>query len=66
MPVFKVACNWTMYGEFDVEADTIDQAIALVEAGREPYNGVPTDDEYVDGSFEINAEVTKELNGPKV
>lgn len=61
MPVFKVACYWTMYGEFDVEADTIDQAIALVEA----YNGVPTYDEYVDGSFEVNAEVTKELNSQR-
>lgn len=63
MKKFTVACYWQLYGEFQVEADTLEEAIAKVNDGTEaPYNALPTDPEYVDGSFEVNEEVSEELN----
>lgn len=67
MPKFTVACSWTMIGEFkDVEADTLEEAIRKVEDNDN--NAFPisrADGEYLDDSFEINDEVTKELNKPR-
>lgn len=63
MKKFTIACYWTQYGEFEVEAETLEDAIAKVEAGTEsPYDGMPEESMYVDGSFEINQEMTKGLN----
>jgi hypothetical protein len=68
MKKFIVACYWQEYGEFEVEANSLNEAIALVEEGKEGsgYSGLPRDPEYVDGSFEVNVEVTQELNAKDI
>lgn len=60
MPKFKIACEWTMIDEFDVEADTLEEAILKVEENEN--NAFPLKGEYLDDSFQINREVTAELN----
>jgi hypothetical protein len=60
MPKFKVACSWTMIDEFEVEADTLEEAICKVEDNEN--NAFPLKGEYLDDSFEINHDVTQELN----
>jgi hypothetical protein len=60
MPKFKIACEWTMIDEFDVEADTLEEAILKVEENEN--NAFPLKGEYLDDSFQINRDVTAELN----
>jgi len=55
---FTVAVSWQEYGEIEVEARSLEAAIAKVDADGE----LPSDHEYVDGSFEINHEVSYEIN----
>jgi len=62
LKTFIVACSWTECGEFKVEAETLEDAIAKVEAGEKPYDGLPPNSEYVDDSFEVNKEVSEELS----
>ena len=53
--IWKVPVTWKMYGWVDVEADTPEDAIKKweeKEASDEPFD-LPTDAEYVDGSFEL-------------
>lgn len=58
---FTIACRWTMYGEFLVEAETLEEAVLKVEAGEKPYDGLPNDDDYVDSSFEVDKELSEVL-----
>ena len=53
MPKYIVDCAWKMYGCFEVEATSKEAAQQTVENGEGPYSGLPCDDEYQDGSFEI-------------
>jgi len=59
MKPFKVCCSWTMTGEYEIEAETLGEAMELAEEETD----LPKDPEYVDGSFEVRPEVTMELNG---
>lgn len=58
MPKFKVAVEWVVTTDVVVEAETLEDAILKVEDMPE----LPDDGEYLDGSFEVNHEVTRELN----
>jgi hypothetical protein len=49
-----------MIDEFDVEADTLEEAILKVEENEN--NAFPLKGEYLDDSFQINRDVTAELN----
>jgi hypothetical protein len=49
-----------MIDEFEVEADTLEEAICKVEDNEN--NAFPLKGEYLDDSFEINHDVTQELN----
>jgi hypothetical protein len=51
MPKFKIPVSWTMIADMVVEAETLDDAIALAEEADLP-NG-----EYCDSSFEVNTEL---------
>ena len=63
MPKFKVAVQWTEIGEFEVEANSLDEAIAKVEENEnDEYPTSKAGGEYVDDSFEVNMDVTQELN----
>lgn len=54
---FPVAITWSMSGTFDVEADSLEEAIAKVEEGKPPYDGLP-DGEYIDDSMRIDEDQT--------
>lgn len=58
MPKFKVAVEWVVTTDVVIEAETLEDAILKVEDMPE----LPDDGEYLDGSFEVNHEVTRELN----
>ena len=57
MAKFKVAVEWVMTTDVVIEAETLEDAILQVE-------DIPDfpDGDIVDGSFEVNMEVTRELN----
>jgi hypothetical protein len=48
-----------MTGEYEIEAETLGEAMELAEDEMD----LPKDPEYVDGSFEVYEEYTMELNG---
>jgi hypothetical protein len=60
MKTYKIPVSWTMITDMEIEADTIEEAFQKAEDMP-----LPTDAEYEDDSFEINAAtalVTNELN----
>lgn len=62
--IFKIPVHWHMYGEYEVEADTLDIAYEKVLNADPPYDSLPNG-EYIDGSIHINTEVLNELYPPK-
>lgn len=58
---FSISCDWTMSAVVEVEADSLEAAIAVVQEGNSPYHNLPNG-EYVEGSFDIDEDVCKELN----
>lgn len=52
---FKVPVSWMVYGYVNVRADNIDEAIELADEANLPYG------EYVEGSFEVDAEMIEEI-----
>lgn len=60
MPKYYVACRWDMAGEFEVEADSLKEAIAKVESEEGEYKGLP-EGEYVDDSFTVVPEDSREI-----
>lgn len=57
MKTYTVACFWSMAGEMEIEATNLEEAIE-----RACESGFPSCAEYVDDSFEVNYDCTKELN----
>ena len=65
MAKFRVAVEWSMYGEVEVDADTLQEAIEKVEDDLD----MPLPEgEYIDDSFVVNSEfsefLAKEKNLP--
>jgi len=56
---FKVAAQWMMGAEIETTANTLGEAIAKVEDIGEC---VPQDGFYIDDSFEVNQQITEDLN----
>ena len=60
---FKVWCNWMMAGEYIVKAETLAEAMEMVEDDS-AFEDLPTENiEYIDGSFEVRSDITMEING---
>jgi len=59
MPTYKIACTWQVYGELEIDANTLEQAIEIAEDGT---TALPDTDGYVDGSFEVDHELSEEIN----
>lgn len=59
MKSFKIPVYWTESAEIDVEANTLEEAIEIVQFQHEE---LPKEHEYIDGSFVVDDEVAKELN----
>lgn len=58
---FRIRCTWRSVGDFEVEADSLDEAIETVENGEGKYEGLPADQEYIDDSFEIDRDDCAEI-----
>lgn len=59
MPTYKIACTWQVYGELNIDAPTLEKALEIAEDGDTP---LPTESDYVDSSFEVDVQMTEELN----
>lgn len=63
MPTFKVPVIWSLVGEFEVEANSLDEAIEKVENNEN--DAYPLDKahgEYIDDSLIVNLDCAKEAN----
>ena len=58
MKTYKIPCSWVMSGTIEVEADTVGEAILKAEDAP-----LPTESEYIEGSFVIDLELLHEYLG---
>lgn len=58
MNKYKVAVEWMMTSFIEVEASSIEEAISIVENE----DGSLPEGDYLDDSFEVNRQVTIEIN----
>lgn len=58
MNKYKVAVEWMMFSFIEVEASSIEEAISIVENED---SSLP-DGDYLDDSFQVNTEITAEIN----
>jgi hypothetical protein len=59
MPVYKVAVEWSVFSEVEVEASSMEEAIMEVESND---SILPVEGSYIDGSLTINHEMTNFFN----
>tara|TARA_Y100000296_G_C5095272_1_gene217010 strand:- start:143 stop:349 length:207 start_codon:yes stop_codon:yes gene_type:complete len=59
MKFYKIPCAWEVYGCVEVAANSLAEAIEKVEDDRFP---LPSQFDYVDGSFEVEIQVAEEIN----
>ena len=59
MKVYKISCSWEMYGELDIQAQSLQEAIKKTE---DDSSGLPKEQHYVDASFAVDVELSEELN----
>ena len=58
---FNIPVTYHVFGVyFNVEADTIEQAIEKVHAADPPCDSLPPYPEYIDDSMEVNMDVLRE------
>ena len=58
MNKYKVAVEWMMFSFIEVEAASMEEAISIVENE----DGSLPDGDYLDDSFQVNTQITKDLN----
>ena len=59
MKFYEIPCAWEVYGTVEVAADSLAEAIEKVEDDEFP---LPSNFNYVDGSFEVDRDVAEEMN----
>lgn len=67
MKTFKIPVSWQVYSIIDIEAETLEEAIAKFDEKEESDEDwpLPTDSEYMDGTFHReneNEEMYNSLN----
>lgn len=53
MKTFLIPVKWVSYGTVEVEANTLEEAMAYAKANKNELP-LPDDREYVEGTYEIN------------
>ena len=53
---FRFGVSWEMYGEIEIEAETLEEAIAIAKATEDEIP-LPTDGDYADDSFVIDYDI---------
>ena len=56
MTKFTVEKSWQMYGNVEIEADSVEEAIKIAESESTKLSDITSD--YVSGSFEVDYEAT--------
>ena len=56
MSIYNIPVSWSVYTEFEVEANSLKEAISLANKMEMPMG------EYIDGSYEINNEFIESVN----
>lgn len=56
----KVAVTWEMCGYVDIDADTMEEAMEKFN-NESDYIKLPTNGEYVDGSFQLTSDDVEEM-----
>ena len=56
----KVAVTWEMCGYVDIDAETMEEAMEKFNENSD-YIKLPTNGEYVDGSFQLSSEDVEEM-----
>ena len=60
---YKIAVQWMVAGEFEVEANSLDEAMEKVcDNEKDEFSLEKAGGEFIDDSFDVNEEVTQELN----
>jgi len=62
---YRVAVSWIMVEEVDIFAKSLEEAISIVNNDEGVIIDTSKDGSYLDDSFEVNQEVTEELNHVK-
>ena len=57
---WKIAVDWEVFGEVEIEADTLEEAISIGNRDDPPI-ALP-ESNYIDGSWKVNDEMSKVLN----
>jgi hypothetical protein len=58
MSKYKVSVEWIMFATLEVEASSMEEAISIVENE----DGSLPDGDYLDDSFQVNTQITAEIN----
>ena len=56
----KVAVTWEMCGYVDIDADTMEEAMEKFN-NESDYIKLPTNGEYIDGSFQLTSDDVEEM-----
>ena len=56
----KVAVTWEMCGYVDIDADTLEEAMEKFN-NESDYIKLPTNGEYIDGSFQLTSDDVEEM-----
>ena len=59
MKTYRIPVTWEVYGEMEIDAENINQAVEIAEAIDAPY---PSVDGNVEGSLEVDYDLAQELN----
>ena len=59
MREFRIPVSWRVHGTQVVTAQDLDHAIAIVEADQSL--DLPSDEEYIDGTFEVDYDLIKQV-----
>ena len=58
LKTYKIPCSWEVYGQAEVDADSLQDAINIVDSDEFP---LPQGD-YVDASLRIDHDIIPEMN----
>ena len=57
MPRFKLNCSWTMFGFYEVDAESREKALSKVQYAEFPNNATLDEESFIVDSVEEGAEI---------
>ena len=59
--VFELPVEWAVFGKIEIEAESLEDALRIF-CETEDEIGLPTDNDYIDGSFKLATESSPYVN----